>query len=250
MYSVRVCGVMEGLEGHGSYYTSLSILLSSLSFPSLYLSSLSLSPIPLPLFSLLSPPISLPLFSLPPSLYLSSLSPHLSTSLLSLSPIPAATQQWSDIVREVKFLYSCDHENCIRYKGCYLKDQTCWVSLFLSLPLPSLFPLTSLISSFSPLSPLPFFTLSPLISSLSSLFPSFPSPLSFLISLSVRINKFQISHNYSSVPSITMEPGCTSNLALYLTSLICPSIYSPIPPLSVLNTRHKPTLCLHSGPSS
>jgi thousand and one amino acid protein kinase len=38
-----------------------------------------------------------------------------------------AQEQWSDIVREVKFLYSCDHENCIRYKGCYLKDQTCWL---------------------------------------------------------------------------------------------------------------------------
>ncbi|CAI8037800.1 Serine/threonine-protein kinase TAO3 [Geodia barretti] len=38
-----------------------------------------------------------------------------------------AQEQWSDIVREVKFLHSCDHENCIRYKGCYLKDQTCWL---------------------------------------------------------------------------------------------------------------------------
>lgn len=36
-------------------------------------------------------------------------------------------EQWQDIIREVKFLYSCDHENCIRYKGCYLKDQTCWL---------------------------------------------------------------------------------------------------------------------------
>ena len=61
-------------------------------------------------FLLSSPFISLPLPSPPLS------------SLLHL-------QQWSDIIREVKFLYSCDHENCIRYKGCYLKDMTCWVSI-------------------------------------------------------------------------------------------------------------------------
>lgn len=40
---------------------------------------------------------------------------------------PYHPQKWQDILREVKFLKSCDHESCIHYKACYLKDHTCWV---------------------------------------------------------------------------------------------------------------------------
>ena len=36
-------------------------------------------------------------------------------------------QKWQDIVKEVKFLKQCQHENTIGFKGCYLKDSTCWV---------------------------------------------------------------------------------------------------------------------------
>ena len=42
-------------------------------------------------------------------------------------------QKWQDIVREVKFLKSCDHDNCIHYKGGYIKDQTVWVSVLSNL---------------------------------------------------------------------------------------------------------------------
>lgn len=38
-----------------------------------------------------------------------------------------ATEKWQDILREVKFLRQCKHDNCIHYKGGYLKDQTCWL---------------------------------------------------------------------------------------------------------------------------
>ena len=36
-------------------------------------------------------------------------------------------QKWQDILKEVKFLKDTKHENCIQYKGGYLKDQNCWV---------------------------------------------------------------------------------------------------------------------------
>ncbi|XP_003385862.1 PREDICTED: serine/threonine-protein kinase TAO3-like [Amphimedon queenslandica] len=38
-----------------------------------------------------------------------------------------AIEKWQDIVKEVKFLKQCQHENTIGFKGCYLKDSTCWV---------------------------------------------------------------------------------------------------------------------------
>lgn len=37
-------------------------------------------------------------------------------------------QKWQDIIKEVKFLGQLRHPNTIEYKGCYLKDNTAWVS--------------------------------------------------------------------------------------------------------------------------
>lgn len=39
-------------------------------------------------------------------------------------------QKWQDIIKEVKFLGQLRHPNTIEYKGCYLKDNTAWVSVF------------------------------------------------------------------------------------------------------------------------
>lgn len=41
-------------------------------------------------------------------------------------------QKWQDIIKEVKFLGQLQHPNTIEYKGCYLKDNTAWVSGFFS----------------------------------------------------------------------------------------------------------------------
>lgn len=41
-------------------------------------------------------------------------------------------QKWQDIIKEVKFLGQLRHPNTIEYKGCYLKDNTAWVSESLS----------------------------------------------------------------------------------------------------------------------
>uniref|UniRef100_A0A7N6AE50 Serine/threonine-protein kinase TAO3 n=1 Tax=Anabas testudineus TaxID=64144 RepID=A0A7N6AE50_ANATE len=38
------------------------------------------------------------------------------------------TEKWQDIIKEVKFLGQLRHPNTIEYKGCYLKDNTAWVS--------------------------------------------------------------------------------------------------------------------------
>uniref|UniRef100_A0A8C7D2R0 Serine/threonine-protein kinase TAO3 n=1 Tax=Oncorhynchus kisutch TaxID=8019 RepID=A0A8C7D2R0_ONCKI len=38
------------------------------------------------------------------------------------------TEKWQDIIKEVKFLEQLHHPNTIEYKGCYLKDNTAWVS--------------------------------------------------------------------------------------------------------------------------
>uniref|UniRef100_A0A4W5R5U4 Serine/threonine-protein kinase TAO3 n=1 Tax=Hucho hucho TaxID=62062 RepID=A0A4W5R5U4_9TELE len=38
------------------------------------------------------------------------------------------TEKWQDIIKEVKFLEQLRHPNTIEYKGCYLKDNTAWVS--------------------------------------------------------------------------------------------------------------------------
>uniref|UniRef100_A0AAQ6AGN7 Serine/threonine-protein kinase TAO3 n=1 Tax=Amphiprion ocellaris TaxID=80972 RepID=A0AAQ6AGN7_AMPOC len=40
------------------------------------------------------------------------------------------TEKWQDIIKEVKFLGQLRHPNTIEYKGCYLKDNTAWVSGF------------------------------------------------------------------------------------------------------------------------
>uniref|UniRef100_A0A8C2IMU8 Serine/threonine-protein kinase TAO3 n=1 Tax=Cyprinus carpio TaxID=7962 RepID=A0A8C2IMU8_CYPCA len=36
------------------------------------------------------------------------------------------TEKWQDIIKEVKFLEQLRHPNTIEYKGCYLKDNTCF----------------------------------------------------------------------------------------------------------------------------
>uniref|UniRef100_A0A8C2GFQ6 Serine/threonine-protein kinase TAO3 n=1 Tax=Cyprinus carpio TaxID=7962 RepID=A0A8C2GFQ6_CYPCA len=38
------------------------------------------------------------------------------------------TEKWQDIIKEVKFLEQLRHPNTIEYKGCYLKDNTAWVT--------------------------------------------------------------------------------------------------------------------------
>lgn len=43
-------------------------------------------------------------------------------------------QKWQDIIKEVKFLGQLRHPNTIEYKGCYLKDNTAWVSGRFSTP--------------------------------------------------------------------------------------------------------------------
>uniref|UniRef100_A0A8C6M6Z0 Serine/threonine-protein kinase TAO3 n=2 Tax=Nothobranchius TaxID=28779 RepID=A0A8C6M6Z0_NOTFU len=45
------------------------------------------------------------------------------------------TEKWQDIIKEVKFLGQLRHPNTIEYKGCYLKDNTAWVSGTSSYPL-------------------------------------------------------------------------------------------------------------------
>jgi thousand and one amino acid protein kinase len=40
-----------------------------------------------------------------------------------------SAEKWADIVREVKFLKQCKHENTISYKSCYLKEHTAWVCI-------------------------------------------------------------------------------------------------------------------------
>ena len=38
-------------------------------------------------------------------------------------------EKWQDILKEIRFLTRLTHPNCIKYHGCYLKEQTVWVSL-------------------------------------------------------------------------------------------------------------------------
>ena len=42
-------------------------------------------------------------------------------------------EKWQDILKEIRFLTRLTHPNCIKYHGCYLKEQTVWVSFFLCL---------------------------------------------------------------------------------------------------------------------
>jgi len=39
-----------------------------------------------------------------------------------------ALQKWQDIVKEVKFMRMMKHRNCIEFRGCYLRENTAWVS--------------------------------------------------------------------------------------------------------------------------
>eukprot|EP00112_Aurelia_sp_Birch-Aquarium-sp1_P011916 Seg2500.5 transcript_id=Seg2500.5/GoldUCD/mRNA.D3Y31 product="Serine/threonine-protein kinase TAO2" protein_id=Seg2500.5/GoldUCD/D3Y31 len=38
-----------------------------------------------------------------------------------------STEKWQDIVREVQFLHELKHDNCIAYKGCFIKEHTAWL---------------------------------------------------------------------------------------------------------------------------
>lgn len=52
---------------------------------------------------------------------------HTPTMCFSAVFLPVL-QKWQDIIKEVKFLVQLRHPNTIEYKGCYLKDNTAWVS--------------------------------------------------------------------------------------------------------------------------
>lgn len=43
-------------------------------------------------------------------------------------------QKWQDIIKEVKFLQKLRHPNTVEYRGCYLREHTAWVSLFVTVP--------------------------------------------------------------------------------------------------------------------
>uniref|UniRef100_A0A915KMB6 non-specific serine/threonine protein kinase n=1 Tax=Romanomermis culicivorax TaxID=13658 RepID=A0A915KMB6_ROMCU len=38
-----------------------------------------------------------------------------------------SSEKWQDILKEVQFLRQLEHKNIVEYKGCYLKDHTCWL---------------------------------------------------------------------------------------------------------------------------
>ena len=38
-------------------------------------------------------------------------------------------EKWQDILKEIRFLTRLTHPNCIKYHGCYLKEQTVWVGV-------------------------------------------------------------------------------------------------------------------------
>eukprot|EP00794_Sanderia_malayensis_P013917 gene13917-15366_t len=38
-----------------------------------------------------------------------------------------SSEKWQDIVREVQFLHNLKQDNCIAYKGCYIKEHTAWL---------------------------------------------------------------------------------------------------------------------------
>jgi len=40
-----------------------------------------------------------------------------------------SSEKWQDIVKEVQFLHKLKHENCIAYKGCYIKEHTAWLAM-------------------------------------------------------------------------------------------------------------------------
>merc|ERR1712179_888766 len=41
-------------------------------------------------------------------------------------------EKWQDILKEIRFLTRLKHPNCIKYHGCYLKEQTVWVSTIMT----------------------------------------------------------------------------------------------------------------------
>lgn len=43
-------------------------------------------------------------------------------------------QKWQDIIKEVKFLQKLRHPNTVEYRGCYLREHTAWVSVYVHSP--------------------------------------------------------------------------------------------------------------------
>jgi thousand and one amino acid protein kinase len=37
-------------------------------------------------------------------------------------------EKWADIIKEVQFLKDIKHPNIVKYRACFLKEKTCWVS--------------------------------------------------------------------------------------------------------------------------
>jgi serine/threonine protein kinase len=40
-------------------------------------------------------------------------------------------EKWQDILKEIRFLRQLRHPNTIEYKGCYLRDNTAWVRIYI-----------------------------------------------------------------------------------------------------------------------
>uniref|UniRef100_A0A914WVB1 non-specific serine/threonine protein kinase n=1 Tax=Plectus sambesii TaxID=2011161 RepID=A0A914WVB1_9BILA len=38
-----------------------------------------------------------------------------------------ALEKWQDIIKEVRFLKNIHHQHIVQFRGCYLKEQTCWL---------------------------------------------------------------------------------------------------------------------------
>ena len=57
-------------------------------------------------------------------------------------------EKWQDILKEIRFLRQLRHPNTIEYKGCYLRDNTAWVSDFYILSFYSLFNFSLLLILF------------------------------------------------------------------------------------------------------
>lgn len=50
---------------------------------------------------------------------------------LIITVLKLFSQKWQDIIKEVKFLQRIKHPNSIEYKGCYLREHTAWVRLYI-----------------------------------------------------------------------------------------------------------------------
>lgn len=59
--------------------------------------------------------------------------PHLflTVAWVIITVLKLFSQKWQDIIKEVKFLQRIQHPNSIEYKGCYLREHTAWVRLYI-----------------------------------------------------------------------------------------------------------------------